>query len=78
MAEEVIGSWRKLHNEKRHNLYYSPNIIRVTISRRMGHVACMGEMNNYKNFGRKPEGKRPLGRFRHRMEDRSLKWSEIE
>jgi hypothetical protein len=45
--EEVVGGWRRLHNEELHNLYISPNIIRLTKSRRMrwaGHVACMGEM----------------------------------
>jgi hypothetical protein len=26
---EIIGGWRKLHNEKLHNLYSSPNIIRI-------------------------------------------------
>jgi hypothetical protein len=26
-AEEEAGDWRKLHNEKLHNLYSSPNII---------------------------------------------------
>jgi hypothetical protein len=26
--DEVIGEWRKLHNEELHNLYYSPDIIR--------------------------------------------------
>jgi hypothetical protein len=25
--EEVIGVWKKLHNEEIHNLYSSPNII---------------------------------------------------
>jgi hypothetical protein len=42
---EEDGSWRKLHNEL-HNLYSSPNIVRVIKSRRMrwdGHVARMGE-----------------------------------
>jgi hypothetical protein len=44
--EEVAGGWRRLHNEELHNLYPSPNIIRVK-SRWMlwvGHVACMREM----------------------------------
>jgi hypothetical protein len=45
--EEVAGGRRRLHNEKLHNLYASPNIIRVIKLRRMtcaGHVACMEEM----------------------------------
>jgi hypothetical protein len=25
--DEVIGGWRKLHNEELHNFYSSPNII---------------------------------------------------
>jgi hypothetical protein len=44
--DEVIGEWRKLHNEELNDLYYLPNIIRVIKSRRMkwtGHVARMGE-----------------------------------
>jgi hypothetical protein len=43
--DEVIGGWRKLHNEELHNLYYSPSIIRIIRFRRMswaGHVARMG------------------------------------
>jgi hypothetical protein len=35
---EVTGGWRYLHNEEFHDLYYSPNIIRMT-----GHVERMGE-----------------------------------
>jgi hypothetical protein len=31
----MVEGWRKLHNEELHNLYYSPNIIRITMSRRM-------------------------------------------
>jgi hypothetical protein len=44
--DEVTGGWRKLHNEKLHNLYPSPSIIRMIKSRntRLGdHVAHMGE-----------------------------------
>jgi len=43
--DEVMGEWRRLHNEERNDLYSSPNIVRVIKSRRMrwaGHVARMG------------------------------------
>jgi hypothetical protein len=45
--DEVTGDWRKLHNEKLHNFYSSPNIITMIKSRRMrwaGHVARMGRI----------------------------------
>jgi hypothetical protein len=32
---EEDGLWRKLHNDELHNLYSSPNIIRVIKSRRL-------------------------------------------
>jgi hypothetical protein len=32
--DEVIGGWRKLHNDELHNLYCSPSIIRTIKSRR--------------------------------------------
>jgi hypothetical protein len=44
--DEMLEGWRKLHNEGLHNLYSSPNIIRMIQSRKMrwaGHVASMGE-----------------------------------
>jgi hypothetical protein len=28
--DEMVGGWRKLHNEKLHNLYCSPSIIEVS------------------------------------------------
>jgi hypothetical protein len=42
---DVTGGWRKLRNEEPHNLYSSPNIIRMIKSRRMRwaeHVAGIG------------------------------------
>jgi hypothetical protein len=65
--------WRKLHNDELHSLYSSPNIVRVIKSRRMrwvGHVAHMGDGRGVLCvLVRRPEGKRPLGRPRHRWED---------
>jgi hypothetical protein len=34
--QEIIGDWRKLHNDKLHNLHSSLNIIRMIKLRRMG------------------------------------------
>jgi hypothetical protein len=68
--DEVMGEWRKFHNEELCDLYSSPSIIRIIKSRRMrweGHVARMGEKRNaYRLLVGKPEGKRPLGRPRCR------------
>jgi hypothetical protein len=69
----VAGGWRRLHNEKLHNLYTSPNIIRVIKSRRMrwvGDVACMIQMRNaYKILVVMPERKILLRRPRCRWDD---------
>jgi hypothetical protein len=60
-----------VHNEGLHNLYASPNIIRVINLRSMrlaGHVARMQVMTNpYNIFVGKPEGKILLGRCRRRV-----------
>jgi len=71
--DEVTGEWWRLHNEELNDLYTSPNIVRVIKSRRMrwaGHVARMDEERGvYRVLVGKPEGKRPLGRPRHRWVD---------
>jgi hypothetical protein len=58
---EVTGGWRKLRNEELHNLYSSPNIIKMIKPRRMSwteHVARMGRRGMYIGYrwkGRKKE-----------------------
>jgi hypothetical protein len=63
----VTGEWRKLHD------FSSSSMIRIMKSRRMrwaGHLARMGEKKNaYSLLIGKPEGKRLLGRPRHRCVD---------
>jgi hypothetical protein len=71
--DEVMGEWRKLHNEELRDLYSSPSIIRIIKSRRMGwrgHVVRIGEKRNaYRLLVGKPEGRIPLGRPRCRWVD---------
>jgi hypothetical protein len=86
--DDVTGGWRKLRNEGLHNLYSSPNIIRMMKSWRMrwaGQVARMGEKSNaYRILVVKPEGRRPLGRRRHRCVDnikidlREMGWDDTD
>jgi hypothetical protein len=88
MKDEVTRGWRKVHNEELHNLYSSPNIIRMIKSRKMrwaGHVSLMGmTRNEYKILVGKAEGKRPLTRPRCRWEDnikmelRKIVWDGID
>jgi hypothetical protein len=62
-----------LQNEELHILYSSSDIIRQIRSRRMrwaGYVVRMGEERKvYRVWEGKPEGKRPLGRPRRKLED---------
>jgi len=47
--KEVAGGWKRLHSEEFHELYASPNNIRVINSkwiRCAEHVTCMEEMQN--------------------------------
>jgi hypothetical protein len=79
--DEVMGDWRKMHNEELHNSYSSPNIIRMINSRGMrwaGHVARVGETRNaYRILVGEPEGKRPLGRPSRRWVD-SIRWDGVD
>jgi len=79
--DEVKGDWRRLRNEELNDLYSSPNIMRVIKWRRMrwaGHVACMGEERGvYRVLVGKREGRRPLGRPRHRWVDIRMDLQEV-
>jgi len=60
-----------LHDEEIHDLFSSPNIVRMVKSNRVGWevyvcVACKkGKRNAYNVFMRIPEGKGPLGKPSH-------------
>jgi hypothetical protein len=61
--DKVRGEWRKLHNAELNDLYCSPTIVRVIISKTMrwaGYVARKGR-GVYGVLVWKSEGKRPLG-----------------
>jgi hypothetical protein len=70
--DDLTREWRKLHREELNDLYCSPYILRVIKSKRMrwaGDVARMGEMRGvHMVLVGTPEGRRPLGRPRHRCE----------
>jgi hypothetical protein len=70
--DEVIGGWRKLHNEELRDWYSSPSVILIIKSRRKrwaGHVARKGEKRNTRTcriLVRKPKRNRPRRRLRRR------------
>jgi hypothetical protein len=67
--DEVTGERRRLHSEELHILYSSPNLLGRSNQRR--HVARKRmERKVSKGLVEKPERKRPLGKPRHRREDR--------
>jgi hypothetical protein len=82
--DEVARGCRILHTEEFHNLYTSPDIIRVSkLRRRMwwaGHVAHMGEVR----IAFMPVWKKPLRRPRRRwkndirMDLREIGWEKVD
>jgi hypothetical protein len=73
--DEVMGGWRKLHNEEHRDFYSSPSKIRTIKSRRMRlvwHAARMREKRNaYRLLVGKTDRRRPLGRPRHSLVNNS-------
>ena len=79
-GDMVKAEWTRLHNEELNDPYFSPNIW-VIKSRRMRwarHIASIRDRKGaYRVLVGKPEGKRPLGRPRHRREDITLDLQEV-
>jgi hypothetical protein len=41
--DELVGGWRKVHNEELHKVHILPNITRIGESRKMGWVGHLEE-----------------------------------
>jgi hypothetical protein len=71
--DEIIGGWRKLHNDHLHNLYSSLHTIKLIEGRRIRweqHVARMGANRNVcSTLVGTPERRWSLGIPRRRWED---------
>jgi len=87
LREQVEGGWRRLHNEKFHNLYILPNIrvIKLKKMRQAGNLERMAEIRNaYNIFIGEPEGKIPRVRPRRRWEGnirielREIVWEDMD
>jgi hypothetical protein len=47
--KKVGGNWRKLHNEKLHDLHTSPDIMTIVKQKRMRWVTHTAHMEEYGN-----------------------------
>jgi hypothetical protein len=84
--EEVVGDWRKLHNEELHNLYPSPDntrVIKSKCTRWVGHVERMRD-KRVQCFGWKTLSEGPFERPRRRwegniiMDHRAIGWEGVD
>jgi hypothetical protein len=80
--DKIVGGWRRLHNEELHNLYASPDIIRLIRSRGrrwLRHVARMWEKGNaHKMLMAKLKTKRPLQKPTRRKDNIKMDLRETE
>jgi hypothetical protein len=73
---DIVEGLRKMHSKELHNLYCSPNIIKMIKSSRMrwaGPVERMGAKRNaYRILMVKPDGRGPIGRPKHWWEHNKM------
>jgi hypothetical protein len=48
--KEIVGGWKKMHNEELHNLYFSPDSTIMIKLRRIRWVWHVGRMVNMRNI----------------------------
>jgi hypothetical protein len=74
--DEGTREWGRLHNKELYDLYSSPNIIPVIISRQIrwaGHVARMGNRRGkYRVLMGRPGGKKPPERPKRRWNNNKM------
>jgi hypothetical protein len=93
MLRRIFGPKRDencMHNKNLHNFFTLPNVIRIIKLERMRWVSQLAHMgaksNSYRVLVGKPEGKRPIGRPRHKLEDNikmdlkrnMMGWNELD
>jgi len=70
-----------MRNEEPHNLYASPNIVKMIKSMGLkwtGHVARMGEMRNAYNWVGKPMEERHHSEDNIRMDNMEIGWEGVD
>jgi hypothetical protein len=65
--DKITGGWRKLHNEELHNLYSTPDFLRMRWAER---ATQMGEIRNaYRILVEELKGTNCFGRLKYRWDD---------
>jgi hypothetical protein len=75
--KEMVGGWGKLHNDELHNLYPSPNIIRMNKLRRMKWAGDVAYQRGGRHIGFGWKSQKERQQYKDRNIDRRiiLKWN---
>jgi hypothetical protein len=67
--DEVIGGWRKFHNDELYKFYFSQSIIKMLKSRKMNWTCHVARIREKMGLVEMSEGETPPGRPRRMWED---------